>query len=280
MHRRNVLNSPRLLELKKRRRRVFLNKIIFCLVGLIIILVALSFLSRLDKLNIQDVEISGNKVLDGDVLKRAVEGDISGSYLWLFPKTNIFFYPENAIEKDLNNKFKRIKDISIRLKDRKTLEVVLTERKPLYTWCGAAMPTTPDASQKCYFLDDDGFIFDEAPYFSGEVYFKFYGPAQAGSYFLAQNFKQLISLKETLESMKLKPVVLDAENQDVKIFLSATQTSTPEIIFKLDADYQKIAENLQAALATEPLKIDFNKKYSSLLYIDLRFGNKVYYKFR
>jgi hypothetical protein len=54
----------------------------------------------------------------------------------------------------------------------------------------------------------------------------------------------------------------------------------PEIIFKIDSDFQKIAENLQAAITTEPLQTDFKNKYSSLLYIDLRFGNKVYYKFR
>jgi len=42
---------------------------------------------------------------------------------------------------------------------------------------------------------------------------------------------------------------------------------------------QNIKENLDTALNTEPLKSDFKKKYSSLEYIDLRFGNKVYSKF-
>ena len=69
----------------------------------------------------------------------------------------------------------------------------------------------------------------------------------------------------------------------MEIFLSKGTSSTsaigPKIIFKKDADLQNIAENLQAALNIEPLKSKFKNKYSLLLYIDLRFGNKVYDKF-
>jgi hypothetical protein len=67
---------------------------------------------------------------------------------------------------------------------------------------------------------------------------------------------------------------------NVEIFLSSGNSSSvgPYIIFKLDGNYQNIAENLEAALTTEPLQTEFNKNYSSLQYIDLRFGNKVYFK--
>ena len=64
---------------------------------------------------------------------------------------------------------------------------------------------------------------------------------------------------------------------NVEVFLSSVNSSTtgPYIIFKLNADYQNIAENLEAALTTDPLQTEFKNKYSSLQYIDLRFGNKV-----
>ena len=82
--------------------------------------------------------------------------------------------------------------------------------------------------------------------------------------------------------MGLKPVILYVkDNEDAKIYLSKTKKSVlgPEIIFKKDSNFQKIAENLKAALDTESLKSEFKNKYSSLQYIDLRFENKVYYKF-
>jgi len=71
------------------------------------------------------------------------------------------------------------------------------------------------------------------------------------------------------------------EDGDVKLYLSSfTSKMGPEIIFKADSNFEKIIENLQSVLSTEPLQSDFKNKYSSLLYIDLRFGNKVYYKFK
>jgi hypothetical protein len=288
MQKRNVLNSPRLLELKKHRRRAILNKILIILFGLIAVFILLAYLSCFNSLNITGIQISGNKVVDTETLRATVESQIAGKYLWLFPKTNILYYPQNAIKNELQNKFKRLKDINLSIQNNKILLVSVTERIAKYTWCGAIPP--PDAnpppintnSQKCYFLDEDGYIFDEAPYFSGEVYFKFYGSADIGSYFSKQNFKRLISFKDILVGIGLKPVSLYITNDgDVNIFLSRGNSSTnePKIIFKIDADFQNVAENLEAALTTEPLQSEFKNKYSLLQYIDLRFGNKVYYKF-
>jgi hypothetical protein len=189
----------------------------------------------------------------------------------------------------LTNKYKRLKDIAISIKNPTTLEISLTERIASYTWCGANLPESNNSGQKCYFLDQDGYIFDEAPYFSGDIYLRFYGANNlnldnpAGSYFAKKIFGPLILFKETMEKMGLKPRAFYLlENGDMQMFLSrgATIPNDPKIIFKSDADFNKVAENLQAALTTEPLQTNFQKKYSSLLYIDLRFANKVLYKFQ
>jgi cell division septal protein FtsQ len=289
MQKRNVLNSPRLFELKKRKHRAVLNKILLSLLGLLAIFILLAYFSHFDSLNINEIQIVGNKTVDAEAIKTVVKQQVAGKYLWFFPKTNILFYPQNSIRNELQDKFKRLKDISFSIKNNKVLEVSLSERVAKYTWCGADLPPTDAENQKCYFLDEDGYVFDEAPYFSGEVYFKFYGLENIntnnplGSYFFKQNFKQLISFKDILVSIGLKPATLDiTDDGDIEIFLSRGSSSTtgPKIIFKTDADFQNVAENLEAALVTEPLQSKFKNKYSSLLYIDLRFGNKVYYKFQ
>ncbi len=115
-----------------------------------------------------------------------------------------FCIPKNQILEVLQDNFKILKDINISIKNTNTLEVSLTERKALYTWCGAS-PTSP--SDNCYFVDENGYIFDQAPYFSGEVYFKFYGPMLLIAeillvlYFSQQHFQQLISFKNTLVNL-------------------------------------------------------------------------------
>ena len=289
---RNVLNSPRLLELKKKRLKIFLNKIFLSLVALLVIFASLAYISRLKQLNINEVEIIGNKTEDKEIIETTVKKEITGNYSWFFPKTNIFFYPKDNIKKDLFNQFNRLKSISLSVKN-KMLKVALTERTALYTWCGIEFPeallvesSTSKASgkeEKCYFMDEAGYIFDEAPYFSGDVYFKFYGLANFGTYFSKENFRQLIYFKDTLLGIGLKPVSLYIlDNGDIKVFLSNSNKAPtePYIALKAGSNFQKVAENLEIALSAEPLQSNFKNKYSSLLYIDLRFGNKVYYKFK
>ncbi len=289
---RKVLNSPRLLELKRKRLRVFLSKIILSLVALLIIFAGLAYISRFKQLNISGIEITGNKIVDSETIKVIAQKELTGNYLWFFPKTNIFFYPKNNIKKELYDQLKRIEDISLSVQsseDKENLEISVSEREAKYTWCADApdlvvgVPSATTQEEKCYFMDSAGYIFDEAPYFSGGVYFKFYGSAVTGTYFFKENFKPLVDFKDTLVTMGLNPVSLYVvDNGDIKIFLSNSDktSSEPYITFNINSDYQRVAENLETALNTEPLLSNFKNKYSSLQYIDLRFGNKVYYKFR
>jgi hypothetical protein len=285
MQKRNVLNSPRLSELKKHRRRIILDKILISLLGFSAIFILLIYLSHLNSLNISEVDIVGNKVIDMEAIKTAVQEQIAGKYLEFFPKTNILFYPENSIKNELRNKFKRIKDINLSIENNRALLVSLSEREAKYTWCGLVTPElNSNSNQKCYFMDEGGYIFDEAPYFSGNVYFKFYGDESMGNlpgaYFLKDRFAKIIEFKNIVENLGLKPISFWLDNLgDASFFLSSQSAPGPAIIFKIDDNYEKIAENLETALTTEPLQSKFKNEYSSLEYIDLRFENKVYDKF-
>ncbi len=285
MQKRNVIHSPRLLELKRERRQVVIRKFLIIFFGLVLGLGASAYVLRLNRLNIANINVVGNKIIDTELITATIKQETSGKYLWLIPKTNIFFYPENKIKSALSEKFKRLKNIDLSIGNDHNLAVSVLERKALYTWCGEV----PSQDASCYFVDEFGYIFDEAPYFSGDVYFRFYGKPDggettpSGAYFYKETFKNLISFKEILESIKMKPVALYVTpDEDMNIYLSNQSggASGPEVLLKKDADYQKLGENLQAALSTEPFQSDFKKNYSKLSYIDLRFGNKVYYKFK
>src|SRR3989344_4626785 len=293
MRKRNVLSSPRLAELKNRRRWAVFSKILISGAGILAVFFLLGYLSRLDNLNIREVRVTGNESVETEAIRGEIENRIAGEFLWLFPKTNVLYYPKNAIRSGLQDKFKRLKNINFSVKDREVLEVILSERAPKYTWCGITpisdvgrqefgRPT----SEECYFLDEEGYIFDEAPYFSGEVYFKFYGRKDTGeplgAYFLKQNFRQLVWFKDFMIELGMKPAAIYATGEgDIEIFLSrgGTPAAEPKILLQVNADFQNAAENLETALSIEPLQSKFKKNYSSLQYIDLRFENRVIYKF-
>ena len=255
--RKNVLHSPRLRELKRHRRNIFLAKIGLFIIGAVVVLGGLSLLSRSQGLNISSIEISGNKITDADDIRASVEEDLAGRYFWLFPKTNFLFYPKNKIQINLYNKFKRLTSIAISAKNETTLFITVSERVGLYTWCGVILPPVTEPSQKCYFMDETGFIFDEAPYFSGNVYFKFYGGVFQNDY---GNFKSLTSFKENIEQMGLKPTALYvAEDGTIKILLSARSAIAPVILLNTNSDLEKVSGNLETALTTEPLQTEFKK---------------------
>lgn len=289
MQKRDVLSSPRLKELKRRRRRAVWGKVLILFFGFSAVFGSFAYLSQLARLNINTIEVTGNKIVDNESIISIVKENTAGEYLWFLPKTNILYYPQNDIESALRVKFKRLKEIDLSIKSNQTLAVTVTEYEPSYTWCGLVAPgLNSNIDQKCYFMDSEGYIFDEAPYFSGGVYFKFYGLDEninienpVGVYFLKDKFVEILKFKTRIEELGMKPTALSVNREgDTSFFLYSKSAAAPEIIFKIDSDLDIVAENLQTALSTEPLKSKFKNYYSSLQYIDLRFGNKVYNKFR
>src|SRR5258708_2406569 len=136
MKNRSVFNSPRLLELKRKRRRSLQIKMLIGFFCIVFILGGLSFLSRVKKVNINEVHVSGNTVVDTEMIKQTVDENISGYYVWIFPKSNFLLYPKTKIERELAQKFKRLKNISINVNNLHSLDVSVSERTGLYTWCG------------------------------------------------------------------------------------------------------------------------------------------------
>lgn len=290
MRKKVVLNSPRLKEIRRKKHKSTRRKIIILLVLLFMLLLGFSFASRVPAFNIKNITVSGNKIIETEDILDVVQNEISGHYIWLFPKTNFLIYPKDKIKNELDNKFKRFKNLSIAVNNFKILEIKVSEYEGKYLYCGLSIPVLQSnlEDNKCYFIDNNGYIFDEAPYFSGNVYFKFYGDSNlnrdnpSGLYFMKDKFSKIIEFKNTIEKMNLKPTAfwVDENKEEGSFSLSGEPEIGSRIIFRMDGDYKKLAENLQAAISTEPLRTDLKSKISSLLYIDLRFGNKVYYKFQ
>lgn len=301
---RNVLDSPHILILKKKRQKIFLKKILFFFFLFLIFLIIFGLISRWKEINIENIEIQGNKVLENKELEELVKEELKEYYFFIFPKSNIFLYPKGDIKNKLENKFKRLENISFEIKNERTLQIYMTERKATYIWCGESpylnaeiILDEKELENQCYFIDEKGYLFDKAPYFSGNVYFKFFGILSndenqkvkqkenenlLGLYFLPEIFSKIITLKDDIISFGLEPVSLFLkDNGEIELYLlsSSIPPYAPRIIFKENSDMNKIAQNLEAAIRTEPLKSDLENKYSLLSYINLSFNNKIYYKF-
>lgn len=289
MQKRDVLNSPRIRELRKKQANAVKFKLAMFVFLFSVFMLSLSLLSHWDKLEIQKIEVSGNKIIQTQNIIKVVESELSQRYFFVFSKKNFLIYPKNQIASRLAEEFQRLTDIKVSLLNINSLEVELSERAGFYTWCGDYPPDleTIEEDLDCYFVDQVGFVFDEAPYFSGDVYFRFFGGLEVnskpiGSTISKDIFSQLLVFKSNIEKMSLNPVAVFIKNDgDIEYLLSKnTKGIFPKILLNSKNDLGKTTENLQTALGSEPLKEELAKNYSNFEYIDLRFGNKVYYHFK
>lgn len=277
MRSRDILRSSRKEFLRRRIKSVAL-KSVFAVFILSVVLVLLSWGSRHEKFLIKNVKIEGNETVSAEEISKIVEKNISGKYLFLFPKNNVLIYSGGAISKEILNNLKKVNSVETKIGDRKELLVKVAERKPAYVWCpqdDVGEDTAPKS--QCYFLDEHGFSFSEAPRFSGPVFFEIYAggvsdTAVGGYPFENSLFRKLTLFKNALAEISLPATrLIQMKDGDFKFELKDGGT----ILINEKTDINISLRNL---LSAKKALDESGKATSSLEYIDLRFGNKVFYK--
>ncbi len=269
---------------QRNRKRKKIRRIIFLILFLGLVTGAVFFF-RSPRFLIKDVVVEGAHVLDENELRAVAERELKGYYLWVIPKRSMFFFPKHDIEKALRTEFKRIETLSL-FENGRLLRMALTERESVYLWCGEEARRNPEP---CYFIDETGYVFSKAPFFSGSIYFKFFGPLESegtdgplgGRVLPEAVMSGIIVLKENMENTALVPYAfMRGSDGEAAFLLSESYESERQTVrFILKDDTQIIFRNLKAAISAAPLKDDINKKFDTLLYLDLRYPEKVYYKF-
>lgn len=271
---------------EKRRRRAFLLRGALALAAAVAIGGALSAITRADALSIGTIEVKGAATVSAEEVKSLATEFLAGKYAYLFPKASALLYPAAALEGAIVARFPRVAAADARLLSPTALSISLTERTPHALLCSprpegegeeGKEPTEP--ATPCYFLDETGFVFSKAPEFSGTPFFRYESWASAedpvGTFFLpAERFRELDFFVASVRSAGTDPVSLALLPEgDVSLALSGGA----RILFSEAQDLAEVFENLQAVLSSEVVK---EQGVLSLDYLDLRFGNKVFYKFK
>ncbi len=278
----DILASSR--QLRRKRRAIKVSLILFCIflfAGIVI-----GFFN-LRKFRIQQISIEGAIGLDQEQIKGETLNFLKGKYLKLFPYDNIFILPEMKLTADLLETFPLLKKIAVGRDFPQKISIAVEERKAEALWCAgsdsASIPASATSTldslpkESCVFADSDGFIFQPAPNFSGAIFLKFFDereqPSAIGKMIMnSPEFKKLSSFAGLLKENGFdvsKIILKDAGIYEVHLkegwYILLNDKNEPDQTFG----------NLELVLDQE-----IKEKRPNLDYIDLRFGQKVFYKFK
>ena len=256
-------------SLRARRKRMRTRISIVSLAALVLFLVFVVGLTHMPFLQVRDVQVSGAVTLASTTVAGYIQEEISGFYLFVVPKRNIFIYPKRAIADGLLEKFPELRAADVHAGDFHTIEAEVVEREQKALWC---------QSMQCFLMDQSGVVYGYAEGDDGFV--AYHGPTEGESlprqYLTPDKFEALFALMDAV-SQKLpdSPVVEVAV--DAQMDAEATLLNGFVLKFALGDAGGDVFERFTLALTSEPF---VQNTLDDFLYLDLRFGDKLYYKLK
>lgn len=260
---------------KKKKGSIW--KKIFISIAAFALLFFCGFLIKRPTLQVRTIVVGGTTVLDEKDIQSAVGAMLEGRSLWIFPRTSIFLIRKKKIERTLRENFSRIEVVSVERENFHTLSISVKEFGAMYLWCQVE-------GGQCYFMDKKGMVYSEAPVFSGTAYPKIFSgrPLATKLPFVGMTEGELIQVAELQEKLKEINIITLSF-----YFISSKETrieflhnkSSADLLINPSVDTDTSLESLFSALRTEPFASLFRNPNKKLSYIDVRFSNKIVYKF-
>jgi cell division septal protein FtsQ len=259
-------NSKKFLQKKKRMQKIRIWA--FCILILILIFSFFYFM-RHPKILVDNIVIENNVFISSESLSVNISNIIDDYYFYLIPKSNVFFIPRKEIQTILKNENPALESLEIDVKGFRELNIKIKEYEPQIL--------VSDIKDKKYFVNIEGLVFMEEP--------------------LIYSYKDLVVLNTDLENIEIRMqavepeflgnlknfinslknidvIVVSIKNVEENIYNLKTQKGFSLRITSSD-DLNVSFENLKTVLLN---KVIDESDLTATDYIDLRFGNKVFYK--
>ncbi len=269
-----------LSDLRDRRQRIRrrLRVVGLVLAAVAIVLFIWWLLFRSPMFHIREVRVLGNRrVVSNDLISTIQEIGLRSSRVarW-FSMSNILSWPR-SVPLDMSSTLSRVKELSItKHYFERTIDVAIREREPYAIWC-----LRKSAAPECYWLEEDGTIFESAPEAEGNLVPVVNDYAtdnlSLGDRLLGGEFvSNLRTIFDVLGHSRL--AVREIRYEDPSLHeLKVVTYNGPVIYFSLRFS----SENAHAVIESLIDKDAVGKltpRFKDLQYIDFRVENRAYYK--
>lgn len=243
----------------------------------------LSYTSYLPRFSVQDVVVRGAHEVRENLVRAYVGTMLYDGTRSFFSRGNIFFYPRAEIETAVKEYFPRVQSVQISRESLLATAILVSvkEREAFARWCTTnETDFTNESFESCYVMDRSGLLFAPMGASSADLAtsYIFRGgllstSTPLGQAYLPGAFAGVSALLERLGQAGFTARSVSAEGErDFSIMLAQGF----ELRASFGSDIGALVKNLELVLSSETLR----GKEDQLEYIDLRFGNRVYYKLK
>ena len=297
---RKTLKSERA---RTRHIDLFFERVAYTLLLSYTLFVIISILSYDPSLQMKSITVEGVRGADRAAVDTIAQDALSWRFFSRVDRNNIFFYPRSSVRHAIIALDPRIKQATLTFDSLHRLRITIEEYTPSLLYCGAAGSdervaalvvgsttqmagdAVPRTFTDCYFADERGYVFAKAPEWSGYPYITVVASSSSDTEgeqtsfaplrtfaLPREEYQRVRTFLNVLTHIDLYPRALTVIGEhDFRI-----STALPwDILWSSDKDPQKSADNL--ALVLNSLAAD-KASAASLKMIDLRFGNKIFYK--
>ncbi len=258
--------------LKQKKKTVRKVKTYLILLACILVLVGIVFLMRMSNIQISEVKITGNSFVPTEEIEKKANAVLDSYYLFVIPKRNIFLFPK----RELVSKIKEnpaVISVDVNKNLFKEIEIAITEQEKEAIYCSSF------ERSECFYINKDGYLYSRTP--------------------ADMSLDQEIIIYLESERKEIKEYVLDSTlYTNVVSFIKASSRygvpianvyikSDGIIEFNTQASarlitsrYDDMEKDFANFIALFDQKVLTKEQLGGIDYIDLRFGNKVFYKNR
>lgn len=270
------LHSPKYIAQRRRKMVTLVFLLSLCVLTL---LATLILCLRMSFLQIHTVKTEGSNTISNAEVQATALSSLSGNYFGIIPHSSSLFFSKNTIRTALAERFKGISDFLIRRSGLSEITVSLRERVPSAIVCAGFRDDT--SSNDCYVADNRAFIFGIVSS-STPVLNHYYVPSEpitVGKAFVDENrFRELETFVKGALKAGLAPLgVLLGEKGEYEMYIKNRKNDSEVTVYFDDrSPFDSTLSNLLTFWDsnTNPQKATSTPAFD---YINLRFGNTVYY---
>jgi hypothetical protein len=265
-----------------RRRRILAFGAVLALIGIA------AGVPHLGQWQIRKIYVDGTTEVGIREVEEEVRSLISGRYVYLIPRSWTPLVDADFLRERIMEKFWRLGAVSIIKEFPDTLAITLANRVFWGIVCNDAPPFAPSASGtstpemeiRCVYIDESGFAYDTAPKNSGvliSVVSTDLADMAPGKNILPKDFIADMeyvrrTLPHTIGSSVRRFFFYGSVPDELRLAVEEGY----EIWFRRGEGITAIKRDIAALRAL--LEKGVGKKRNRLSYIDMRFGNKIFYK--